>query len=77
MCEPCENMKYKVPDRETSNCYKVLRYILSGVFKENKVRVKGESSGVGRASSFRPLMELVLYSKWDRNVSGRQKCSEP
>lgn len=71
-------MKYKDPDRETSNCYEVLRYILSGVFKENKVRVKGESSeGVGRAGSFRPLMELVLYSKCDRNVSGRQKCSEP
>lgn len=67
--ELCENIKYKFPDRDSSNCDEVLKYTLSGLFKENKVRVKGEpSEGVGRASSFRPLIKLVLYSKCDRNV---------
>ena len=60
--ERCENRKYKFPDRETGNCDEALRYIFPGLFKENKVREKGEpSEGAGRASSFRPLMELVLY----------------
>jgi hypothetical protein len=46
--EPCENIKFKFPGRETSNCYEILRYILSGLFKENKVRVK-ENHKKGKA----------------------------